>query len=328
MQNLKETQDKVYQEVKSLLQEFSGYSSEEDFIKNIDRIKFFTEKVSELKIYNEVEKWISEEKVVEEIEMREAINFEIDTKQIVDTQEVEEEIVEQEQVIDNEEVVDEEANVIEHLDEEYFLEKEVEKNILSENLQKEENEELQEISNAKVEIEKEDEEERLHEERRKIVEIEKPIHPEKTVEPTEIHESPHHSKKFKLSHIKGLQIVQSLFDDDHLMNIPEETKEEEQKQETQHKNPSLQKNNMPTDYLEAEKQLPDFKLDINDKIAFTKVLFGGSQVELNEVVAKLNSFKKLDQAKDYLSDVYYERNWQKVDEYAQRLWGLVENKFL
>ena len=44
MQNLKETQDKVYQEVKSLLQEFSGYSSEEDFIKNIDRIKFLQKK--------------------------------------------------------------------------------------------------------------------------------------------------------------------------------------------------------------------------------------------------------------------------------------------
>lgn len=324
MQNLKETQDKVYQEVKSLLQEFSGYSSEEDFIKNIDRIKFFTEKVSELKIYNEVEKWISDEKVVEEIEMREAINFEIDTKQIIHTQE--EEI--KEEISEIEEVVKEEQPISEKIDDEYFLEKEVEQNDLSENLQNEVNEELEQISNAKVEIEKEDEEERLHEERRKIVEIEKPIHPEKTVEPTEIHESPHHSKKFKLSHIKGLQIVQSLFDDDHLMNIPEETKEEEQKQETPPKNPSLQKNNMPTDYLEAEKLLPDFKLDINDKIAFTKVLFGGSQVELNEVVAKLNSFKKLDQAKDYLSDVYYERNWQKVDEYAQRLWSLVENKFL
>ncbi len=288
MQNLKETQDKVYQEVKSLLQEFSGYSSEEDFIKNIDRIKFFTEKVSELKIYNEVEKLISEEKVVEEIEMREAINFEIDTKQIIHTQE--EEI--KEEISEIEEVVKEEQPISEKIDDEYFLEKEVEQNDLSENLQNEANEELEQISNAKVEIEKEDEEERLHEERRKIVEIEKPIHPEKTVEPTEIHESPHHSKKFKLSHIKGL------------------------------------KNNMPTDYLEAEKLLPDFKLDINDKIAFTKVLFGGSQVELNEVVAKLNSFKKLDQAKDYLSDVYYERNWQKVDEYAQRLWSLVENKFL
>ena len=324
MQNLKETQDKVYQEVKSLLQEFSGYSSEEDFIKNIDRIKFFTEKVSELKIYNEVEKWISEEKVVEEIEMRENINFKNNNKQIIHTQE--EEI--KEEISEIEEVVKEEQPISEKIDDEYFLEKEVEQNDLSENLHNEVNEELEQISNAKVEIEKEDEEERLHEERRKIVEIEKPIHPEKTVEPTEIHESPHHSKKFKLSHIKGLNIVQSLFDDDHLMNIPEETKEEEQKQVTPPKNPSLQKNNMPTDYLEAEKLLPDFKLDINDKIAFTKVLFGGSQVELNEVVAKLNSFKKLDQAKDYLSDVYYERNWQKVDEYAQRLWSLVENKFL
>lgn len=327
MQILKETQDKVYQEVKALLQEFSGISSQEDFINNLEKIKNFSEKVSELKIYNNVSDFLFEEQKEEELVERNVINFEIETKQIIEIQEVEEEIEEQEQAIDNEEVVGEESSIIEHLDEEYFLEKEIEQNILSENLQKEENEELQEISYAKDEIEKKDEEERLHEERRNIVEIEKPIHPEKTVEPTEIHESPHHSKKFKLSHIKGLQIVQSLFDDDHLMNIPEEIKEEPKEEVPVH-NPSLVKNNMPKEYMEAEKQLPDFKLDINDKIAFTKVLFGGSQVELNEVVSRLNSYKTLDQAKDYLSDVYYERNWQKVDEYAQRLWGLVENKFL
>ena len=319
MQNLKETQDKVYQEVKSFLQEFSGYSSEEDFIKNIDKIKIFSDKVSELKIYTEIEKWISEEKIVEENVVREAINFEIDTKQIIDIQE---EII-KEEIPEIQEFAKEEPTVSEKIDEEYFLEKEAEQNTLAENIQNEVNEELEQISNTKEEIEKNEEQERIHEERRKILDIEKPIHTEKTVEPTEIHESPHHSKKFKLSHIKGLNIVQSLFDDDHLVNIPEESKEV-----TPPKNPSLLKNNMPTDYLEAEKQLPDFKLDINDKIAFTKVLFGGSQVELNEVVAKLNSFKKLDQAKDYLSDVYYERNWQKVDEYAQRLWSLVENKFM
>lgn len=319
MQNLKETQDKVYQEVKSLLQEFSGYSSEEDFIKNIVKIKIFSDKVSELKIYTEIEKWISEEKIVEENVVREAINFEIDTKQIIDIQE---EII-KEEIPEIQEFAKEEPTVSEKIDEEYFLEKEAEQNTLAENIQNEVNEELEQISNTKEEIEKHEEQERIHEERRKILDIEKPIHTEKTVEPTEIHESPHHSKKFKLSHIKGLNIVQSLFDDDHLVNIPEESKEV-----TPPKNPSLLKNNMPTDYLEAEKQLPDFKLDINDKIAFTKVLFGGSQVELNEVVAKLNSFKKLDQAKDYLSDVYYERNWQKVDEYAQRLWSLVENKFM
>ncbi len=326
MQILKETQDKVYQEVKALLQEFSGFSSQEDFINNLEKIKNFSEKVSELKIYNNVSDFLFEEQKEEELVERNVINFEIETKQIIEIQEVEEEIAKQEHAVDNEEVVGEESSIIEHLDEEYFLEKEIEQNILSENLQKEENEELQEISYAKDEIEKKDEEERLHEERRNIVEIEKPIHPEKTVEPTEIHESPHHSKKFKLSHIKGLQIVQSLFDDDHLMNIPEEIKEEPKVEVPAH-NPSLVKNNMPKEYMEAEKQLPDFKLDINDKIAFTKVLFGGSQVELNEVVSRLNSYKTLDQAKDYLSDVYYERNWQKVDEYAQRLWGLVENKF-
>lgn len=327
MQILKETQDKVYQEVKALLQEFSGFSSQEDFINNLEKIKNFSEKVSELKIYNNVSDFLFEEQKEEELVERNVINFEIETKQIIEIQEVEEEIAKQEHAVDNKGVVGEESSIIEHLDEEYFLEKEIEQNILSENLQKEENEELQEISYAKDEIEKKDKEERYHEERRNIVEIEKPIHPEKTVEPTEIHESPHHSKKFKLSHIKGLQIVQSLFDDDHLMNIPEEIKEEPKEEVPVH-NPSLVKNNMPKEYMEAEKQLPDFKLDINDKIAFTKVLFGGSQVELNEVVSRLNSYKTLDQAKDYLSDVYYERNWQKVDEYAQRLWGLVENKFL
>ncbi len=49
MQILKETQDKVYQEVKALLQEFSGFSSQEDFINNLEKIKNFSEKVSELK---------------------------------------------------------------------------------------------------------------------------------------------------------------------------------------------------------------------------------------------------------------------------------------
>jgi heme oxygenase len=44
MQILKETQDKVYQEVKALLQEFSGFSSEEDFINNLEKLKTFLKK--------------------------------------------------------------------------------------------------------------------------------------------------------------------------------------------------------------------------------------------------------------------------------------------
>lgn len=90
---------------------------------------------------------------------------------------------------------------------------------------------------------------------------------------------------------------------------------------------TLLKNNLPTTQMEAEKAKPKFKLDLNDRIAFTKKLFGGSQSELIEVVNNLNSFKDVESAKEYLSDLYYTKKWDKVDEYAQRLWILVENRF-
>jgi hypothetical protein len=112
-----------------------------------------------------------------------------------------------------------------------------------------------------------------------------------------------------------------LFDDDPLDQIQEEKEEYTTVKPVETKSVS-------TDYLEAKKPLSDFKLDINDRLAFTKVLFGGSQVELNQTINQLNAFKTLDDAKGYLSEVYYERNWQNADEYAQRLWTLVESKFL
>lgn len=130
-------------------------------------------------------------------------------------------------------------------------------------------------------------------------------------------EHPHQKpeKKFKLPHIKGLKTFESLFDDDPLeQGIKEDSG-------------SILKSNVSTDFMEAEKPKQEFKLDLNDRIAFSKMLFGGSQTDMNDAVNKLNSFKTLDEAKEYLSDIYYQKNWKKVDEYAQRLWHLVENKF-
>lgn len=72
----------------------------------------------------------------------------------------------------------------------------------------------------------------------------------------------------------------------------------------------------------------DFKLDLNDRLAFTDTLFKGNQQHLNDTISKLNSFKTVDEAREYLSDIYYQNNWSKHDEYAQRLWSLVESKFL
>lgn len=112
--------------------------------------------------------------------------------------------------------------------------------------------------------------------------------------------------KMKLANIKGLSA--HLFDEEALDEMKQEEKiQVEEKIE------------------EPKKQ--DFKLDLNDKIAFTKILFDGRQMELNRTVQDLNNFDNLEDAKEYLSDMYYQKNWGKVDEYAQRLWILVENKF-
>lgn len=167
--------------------------------------------------------------------------------------------------------------------------------------------------------------------RRKIVEIDRPA-PEKekdkpaSDESFENLEAYQQEKKIKLAHIKGLKAVQTLFDDDHLeRTLPSEKTPAAEKKED---SGSILKTNIPTDFMEAEKKKPEFKLDLNDRIAFSKMLFGGSQSELNEVVNNLNSFRTLEEAKEYLSDLYYAKKWSKVDEYAQRLWILVENKFL
>lgn len=114
-------------------------------------------------------------------------------------------------------------------------------------------------------------------------------------------------RKIKLASIKGIR-PQSLFDEELLNELTEE--------ETS----SIK--------MEQSTQRTEFKLDLNDRIAFSKMLFNGSQLELNEIIKTLNSFNTLEEAKEYLSDMYYDRNWSKVDEYAQRLWTLVESKFL
>lgn len=112
--------------------------------------------------------------------------------------------------------------------------------------------------------------------------------------------------KVKLANIKGLK--PNLFEDEPLQEMTQEHEKKEEK-------------------VQEETKKQNFKLDLNDKIAFTKTLFDGSQMELNETIQILNNFDDLEKAKEYLSDLYYKKNWEKADEYAQRLWSLVENKF-
>ncbi|TYO93679.1 hypothetical protein LX74_00764 [Elizabethkingia miricola] len=74
-------------------------------------------------------------------------------------------------------------------------------------------------------------------------------------------------------------------------------------------------------------QTGQFRLDLNDRMAFLKKLFNNDEVEMKYVLERLNEARTLDDAKEYLSDLYYDRDWKPVDEYAQRLWSLVESRF-
>ncbi|MCW3160693.1 Rad2 family DNA repair protein [Chryseobacterium oryctis] len=223
------------------------------------------------------------------------------------------------------------------IDEEEILVEENEDQFVASNISIEQGEMVTETSNVEnvlseikneAQIEEKNEEILVSEsiDRRKIVDIDKPVSEAKENQPSdesfENTDTYHQDKKIKLANIKGLKAVQTLFDDDPL--------ERENPVEPSVKDDvgSILKTNIPTDFMEAEKAKPEFKLDLNDRIAFSKMLFGGSQSELNEVVSELNRFKTLDDAKEYLSDLYYAKKWHKVDEYAQRLWILVENKFL
>lgn len=125
-------------------------------------------------------------------------------------------------------------------------------------------------------------------------------------------------RKFKLASIKALKGVKN--------SEPEHKNEEVSSGDVP--SGSLLKSNVSTDFMEAERRKPEFRLDLNDRVAFTKSLFGGNVEELTATIAQLNSFTNLEDAKQHLSDIYHQRNWKHADEYAQRLWSLVENKFM
>ena len=73
----------------------------------------------------------------------------------------------------------------------------------------------------------------------------------------------------------------------------------------------------------------DIQIGLNDRIAFVKNLFGGSQEDFNRVVSQLNSFKTEKEAKMFINKmVKPDYNWADNEEIEQRFMSIVERKFL
>ena len=73
----------------------------------------------------------------------------------------------------------------------------------------------------------------------------------------------------------------------------------------------------------------DIQIGLNDRIAFVKNLFGGSQEDFNRVVSQLNSFKTQKEAKKFINNmVKPDYDWTDKEEVEERFMYIVERKFL
>ena len=341
MQSLQDIHDKIFFETKSILETLCKINSKDELLAKQDLFTEVTDRIAFLRILEKNEENFARILTGETVE-----NMSLEQNQVIDkaTENVEfieqdfsDEIVEEEVMSTNElnnfedeiETEDKIFNSSSHSEiiEDEIIEEHIDS--ISESDLSAENEiplviEQEEPDYADRIAQKERELEEMEERRRKIVEFSK--HETLPEDATEITEHKAETtlqqaeKKFKLANIKGLKVMQQLFDNDPL-------EEEKVVDHVQPEAGSILKSNVKTDFMEAERKKPEFKLDLNDKVAFSKSLFGGDDEELKSTIEKLNSFGTLEEAKQYLSEVYYRKDWSKKDEFAQRLWNLVESKF-
>ena len=80
--------------------------------------------------------------------------------------------------------------------------------------------------------------------------------------------------------------------------------------------------------LNTKLGINSLEIGLNDRIAFVKHLFGGSQEDFNRVLSQLNSFQNQQEAENFLFQVIKpEYNWDDKEEYEARLLGHLRRKF-
>lgn len=77
-----------------------------------------------------------------------------------------------------------------------------------------------------------------------------------------------------------------------------------------------------------DKLQPDIQIGLNDRIAFVKNLFDGSQEDFNRVVSQLNSFKTEKEVKKFINKVVKpDYDWSDKEDVVARFMSIVERKF-
>lgn len=78
-----------------------------------------------------------------------------------------------------------------------------------------------------------------------------------------------------------------------------------------------------------EKLAKGFHIDLNDRIAFTKNLFGNSSEDYSRVLNQLLTFDSYGEAQQFIENMVKPdyNNWEGKDDYAERFLGIIEKKF-
>ncbi|WP_289663487.1 hypothetical protein [Flavobacterium panacagri] len=78
-----------------------------------------------------------------------------------------------------------------------------------------------------------------------------------------------------------------------------------------------------------EKLSRGFHIDLNDRIAFTKNLFGNSTEDYIRVLNQLMTFDSYSEAKEFIENMVKPdyNNWEGKEDYAERFMGIIEKKF-
>jgi hypothetical protein len=124
---------------------------------------------------------------------------------------------------------------------------------------------------------------------------------------------------------------------------PQETINEHEKDEIEIKTSTLEeelKDTIPVDVMAnlfemaQPKSLNDaltknIQIGLNDRIAFVKNLFDGSQEDFNRVVSQLNSFKTEKDAIKFINKmVKPDYNWMEQEEFEVRFMEIIQRKFV
>lgn len=79
-----------------------------------------------------------------------------------------------------------------------------------------------------------------------------------------------------------------------------------------------------------EKLSQGIKIDLNDKIAFVKHLFGNSDEDFNRVLNQLITYDNFEEAQNFIQEMVKPdyNDWEGKEDYSQRFMEIIERKFV